>query len=225
MSNQADLEKALADIKAGKVKPLILVCGDEDYLVKQAYDRLLEALVPEALRAFNLEQLDGARVESSVLMDAFDIMPMMEGPKAVGVPEARFFSGKSDAEEMLARAAEAWGSGQVQQALRLAGRVLTMADWTWAEAVERGLAPLAEGLEIELPSQDIAALRSVVEQGLKSDFPLPKGGDEGGELADRLEASLGSGAPAVRTLVFACSLADARKKIYKLVQAKGLVLE
>src|SRR5258707_7758212 len=137
MATLADLEKTLEQIKAGKIPPVVLIYGEQDYLVKQAYDRLLEAVVPEDLRSFNLEQLDGARIEASAVMDAYDIMPMMPGPKAVGVPEARFFQSKSNGPELLDRAREAWEKGEINPALRLLARVLALLGWSWEEAAAK----------------------------------------------------------------------------------------
>ena len=62
MATLADLEKVLEQIKAGTIRPVVLIAEPGLPAGEQAYDRLLDALVPEDLRSFNLEQLDGARV-------------------------------------------------------------------------------------------------------------------------------------------------------------------
>jgi DNA polymerase-3 subunit delta len=229
MSTLADLEGAIAKIRAGVVPPLVLVYGDQDYLVKQAYDRVIEAVVPEELRAFNLEQMDGSRVEVAALLSALDIMPMMQGPKALGVVDARFFQSKSSAAELLGRAREAWERQETGAALRHLGRVLALAGWNWAEAQGKSMADFGETLESDAISESAQGgpwLERALAQGLASDFPLPSAADESGELLAGLEISLAAaqdGPP--RCLIFATASADGRKKLTKFLQDKGLILE
>lgn len=229
MSTLADLEAALARVKAGKAPRLVLVYGDQDYLVKQAYDRLTEAVVPEDLRAFNLEQLDGTRCEVASLLSAWDIMPMMPGPKAVGVVDARFFQSKSNGGELLSRAKEAWEKQEHNPALRHLARVLALIGWAWADAQGKSAVDFSEALDSDQVSESAQGgpwLEKALLQGLNSDFPLPSAADESGELLAGLELGLSaSGEDDQRCLIFATASADGRKKLYKFFQEKGLVLE
>jgi len=128
MAGLQEIESLVKEIKAGKAAPIYLFYGDQDYLVKQAYDRVLEALVPEELRAFNMEQLDGQRCEPAQLLEAVNTLPMMPGPKAVGVPECRFFLSRSSASDLLAKARERWEQKDPAAALRQLGKVLALAE-------------------------------------------------------------------------------------------------
>jgi DNA polymerase III delta subunit len=229
MSGVADLEHAIAKIKDGSIPPLILVYGDQDYLVKQAYDRLLEAIVPEDLRGFNIEQLDGTRVEVATLLSAWDIMPMMPGPKAVGVIDARFFQSKSNGGELLTRAKESWERQESNPALRHLGRVLALLGWSWNDAQGKSASEFGEALDtdqISDSSQGGPWLERALVQGLASEFPLPSAADESGELLEGLQLSMDRADPGTPScLVFSTPSADARKKLYKFCQERGLVLE
>jgi DNA polymerase-3 subunit delta len=229
MAGLAELESAVAAIKAGKVPPLILVYGDQDYLVKQAYDRITEAVVPEELRGFNLEQLDGTRCEVAALLSALDIMPMLPGPKALGVVDARFFQSKSNGAELLSRAKESWEKQEVNAGLRHLARVLALLGLDWAGAQGKGasdFAALLESDQISEGAQGGSWLAAALTQGLNAGFPIPSVADESGELLSGLEAGLAQpqeGPP--RCLICATASADGRKKLYKFFQDKGLVLE
>lgn len=228
MSTLPDLEAAIARIKKGSIPPLVLIYGDQGYLVKQAYDRILEAVVPEELRAFNLEQLDGMRSEVSTVISAWNIVPMMPGPKVLGVPDARFFQSKSNGAELLGRAKESWEKQETNAALRHLGRVLALIGWTWADAQGRSLSAFGEALEIDALSDSAQGgpwLERALQQGLNSEFPLPSAADESGELLEAIEASMAQGAAPGSCLVFATASADGRKKLYKYFQEKGLILE
>jgi DNA polymerase III delta subunit len=227
MAAMDELEGLLAQARAGGLKPLVLVYGDQDYLVRQAYDRLLEALVPEESRAFNLEQHDGARVDARAVADGLAIQPMMPGPKAVGVFDARFFQSKANLGEILAKARDKWAGGEAAGALRQLGRALSLAGWGWEEAAQAGPAQWAEALglpEGESARLGGAWLADALAQAVAGGQAAPGGGDDSGELADSLEALLTQGLEGA-TLVCASGSADARKRLFKLFQDKGHVLD
>jgi DNA polymerase III delta subunit len=221
-----DLEELLKQAKAGGLRPLILVHGDEGYLVKQAYDRLLEAVVPEGLRDFNLEQHDGMRAQAQAILDSLATPPMLPGPKAVGVHEARYFASKSNVGELLGKARELWAGGDHSGALRQLGRVVVLAEWNWDEAAQAGPEGWAEALE--LGSAESEALKGpwlaeALAAAQAQNAPLSQGGDEAAELAEGLLAMLERWVEGT-VLVCACSGFDARKKLSKLFIERGTVL-
>jgi DNA polymerase-3 subunit delta len=227
VATQADLEALIEAAKGGRLKPLVLVYGDQEYLVKQAYDRLLDALVPEGLRAFNLEQMDGTRLELGQLLDNFNTLPLMPGPKAVGVVDARFFASKANAGDLLQKAKEKWAAGEPGPALRQLARVVSLAEWGWEEAAGAGPEHWAEALSLtvaEFTRISGTWLKEAVDQAQASQFPLPPSADESGQLADGLEAALAAGGESLY-LVCATNSADARKRLYKLFHEKGHVLD
>ena len=227
MATQQDLEALVKSAKAGTLKPLVLIYGDQDYLVKQAYDRILDALVPEDLRSFNLEQLDGTQAEVGQVLDSFNTLPLMAGNKAVGVTDARFFLSKSNAGEVLKKAKDRWEAGEPHPALRQLGKVLSLAEWGWQEGLDASEEQWAEALDLkpgELTAAGGAWLKAALQQALNSGLKLQTGGDESGVLGEGLEASLQIGGTGLY-LVCASSSADARKKLYKLFHEKGHVLD
>jgi DNA polymerase-3 subunit delta len=227
MAGQADLEAALAEARAGALKPLVLIYGDQDYLVRQAYDRLLAALVPEDVRAFNLEQFDGVRAEARAVVDSLATPPMMAGHKAVGVYDARFFQSKTNAPEILAKARERWQAGETLPALRQLGRLAALAEWTWDGAAQASPAQWAEALDVDEAEASRALKEWMAEalaQALRSALDEPSLGDEATQMEEGLQALLDqafSGA----TLVCACSSADQRKKLFKLFHERGRILD
>jgi DNA polymerase-3 subunit delta len=227
MAGQADLEAALGEARDGTLKPLVLIYGDQEYLVRQAYDRLLQTLVPEPLRAFNLEQMDGLRAEVRTVLDSLATAPLMEGPKAVGIYDARYFQSKANAEDMLLKAAEKWRAGEVLPALRQLGRVAALAGWTWEEASRADARQWAEAFDLD---EDEAArllkdwAGEALAQALRSALDEPSQGDEASELEEGLLRLLDQGLSGA-TLVCACAGVDQRKKLFKLFHDRGRVLD
>jgi DNA polymerase-3 subunit delta len=227
MATVQELEALLELARAGTLKPLVLVYGDQDYMVRQAYDRLLEALVPEEARAFNVEQHDGSKAEPQLLLDTLATPPMMGGAKAVGVYDARFFQSKANLGDMLAKAREKWQANENAVALRHLGRAVSLAGWTWDEAAAAAVPQWAEALglsEGEFEAQGGAWLAAALAEAVAGGAPAPAGGDDSGALAEGLEALLDNGLVG-STLVCATASADARKRLFKLFQERGHVLD
>lgn len=228
MSGQADIEALITQAKAGRLKPLVLIYGDQDYLVRQTYDRLLETLVPEALRDFNLEQHDGARADPQVLLDSLATPPLLPGPKAVGVYDARYFQSKANAGEILEKARERFAGGDSVAGQRQLGRLVSLAGWTWSEAVAADPEQWSAVLELEAAAAAHLKAPWFVE-GLAAAAAagsLPGGSvDDAGVLAQGLESLLAAGWPEGIWLICAGPHADMRKKLGKLFADYGTVLD
>ncbi len=222
MSELRDLENLLNKAKAGSAPPVILIHGDQDYLVKQAYDRLLEALVPEDLRAFNMEQLDGSKAGALDVLDAWSIVPMMAGPKVVGVPEARYFQSKKNGAEILTRAKESWENGEHAASTRHLARALSLLETNWEDAQGRSPEDIAAALDASSEHVGGAWFSQALSAGLGAGVAIPSSVDESGILADGIEQALSVGVSSC--LVFSTLAADGRKRIYKMIQERGAVL-
>jgi DNA polymerase III delta subunit len=228
MSDLSSIDKAVQEIRAGKPQPFYLLHGDQDFLVKQAYDRICEALVPPEFRAFNFEQHDGGRVEVGVLLDGLQTLPMMPGPKAVGVMECRFLLSKAQGADLLSKAREKWELGDLNAALRLLAKVLSLAGFGWEEAAAATPAQWKTALaggEAEESLLAEAWVAKALAQGRGSQFPLPKGGDESQELLEGLEALIKKSDGPAPHLVMSAPSADGRKKLFKFLHARGAVLD
>ncbi len=226
MSGQADLEAAVEAARAGRLKPLVLVFGDQEHLVRQAFDRLLEAHVPEGLRAFNLERLDGARASARDVLNAVATPPLTGGPKAVGVSEARWFQSRSNAAELLEAARERWAAGEALPALRRLGAVAALAGFNWTQASQATAGQWAEALRLEESAVGSAMgwMAEALAQALRSGLEEPASDGDSDELHDGLEALLAAGLDKT-ALVCAAPGADQRKRLFKLFHERGLVLD
>ena len=63
------LEKAIGDLKKGKVAPCYLLYGDEEYLISDALEQLLDLLIAPGDRDFGLFFIDGDSAEFHLLQD------------------------------------------------------------------------------------------------------------------------------------------------------------
>jgi len=55
----AGLNQTLVEIQKGKILPVYVVLGDENYVMKEAAKRMIEALLPGKDKDLNLEVIEG----------------------------------------------------------------------------------------------------------------------------------------------------------------------
>ncbi|NWG12068.1 MAG: DNA polymerase III subunit delta [Acidobacteria bacterium] len=70
-------------LRRGKVRPVYLFLGPEDYLVKRALDLFRRTIVGEELLAFNLVSFEAGSADMSEVFGAARTMPMMAGRRLV----------------------------------------------------------------------------------------------------------------------------------------------
>ncbi|MFH2098744.1 MAG: DNA polymerase III subunit delta, partial [Pseudomonadota bacterium] len=211
-----ELAAHLAGIK-GNPLPVYLAHGDE-YLCKEAARVLVDALVPEDQRDFNLEEMDGGRVGASAVVSALFTFPMFAGIKAVVWTDSRVFISGATATDLLDRARQAHEDGEAFKAARL------VLDFLTALRLEPGdlspaepLAALPDSVDRKADGPWISqALSLILEKGMTA-----RSSDEAGIMLSALE----KGAPGQNVLVITSPTADKRKKIYKHIKDTGLVVD
>jgi hypothetical protein len=67
----ASLEAVLAELKRGKTVPCYLLCGEEEFRLRDALEKITAALIPDAGdREFNLFVTDGEREDVGSLCES-----------------------------------------------------------------------------------------------------------------------------------------------------------
>ncbi len=89
--NGEDWARLVAAIQSGRPAPLYLLTGEE-YTRRQAIDTLLEMLLPSSARDFNLDLLDGARLEGHHLAVLCREYPLMHDHRVILVRDAERLS-------------------------------------------------------------------------------------------------------------------------------------
>ena len=75
------------DMKAGKIPPLVLLCGREEYLVKWYADALVKKYVSKASEMMDLTVLDGENATLENIRDGLETLSLMSERKVVVLPD------------------------------------------------------------------------------------------------------------------------------------------
>jgi DNA polymerase III subunit delta len=117
-----DLAKIIARIQAGKAAPVYLIAGDP-FLAGQVHQQLLEALLPEALRALNWEQVDGEKEEIPALIERLRTYPFFPGRKVLSVKNPGILKPAEPEDLLWSRAEEAWEKKRPERCLQILSRL------------------------------------------------------------------------------------------------------
>ena len=218
------LEKVLNSIKKGSVAPCYLLYGEEEYLLQDAFNKIIDLLLPAADRAFNLFFMEGGQENVNDICRSLLTMPLIPGRKIVAVRNTTLFQSRKVLPALVQKIRDHLDSNPSQvagvflQFLKLAGWKLAdfrdggwknVSDEDWQRTVEgdRG-----ENREKWLPK----AIDLCTEPGMDS---RAAGDDSGG-----LGKILSSGLPKGNHLIFTAQVVDKRKQLFKQIEELGTVL-
>lgn len=222
----SSLEPVLAELKRGKALPCYLLHGDEEFRLRDALERIIAALIPDARdRDLNLFVTDGEHEDVGALCESLITPPLLPGRKVLVVRNTRLFQSKNVLGPLIGRIRErldqdpARAAADFLQFLILTGLQLDdltdggwrkLDDETWRRIVpDEG----GEARETWLPK----AVEICVSRGM-----VP--GKERPEDTDCLERILAGGMPEENHLILTAETVDRRKKLFKTITAAGRVL-
>lgn len=97
------MEELDKELKSGELKNVYLFYGEEAYLIKQARQKIYDALIPKGSEAFNYSFFEGGSVSSSQISDACETLPFMNEKRLVYAKNTELFvQGRKDETESLA---------------------------------------------------------------------------------------------------------------------------
>jgi DNA polymerase-3 subunit delta len=220
------LDTVLAELKRGKTFPCYLLCGDEEFRLRNALEKITQRLIPDAQdRELNLFVTDGEHEDVDSLCESLITPPLLPGRKVVVVRDTRLFQSKNVLMPLIGRIRERLdqdpgrAAADFMQFLRMTGLQFDdlrnggwrkIDDETWKRIVPDDD---GQGRETWLPK----AVEICVSRGATQAKERP-------EETDRLERTLTGGMPEGNHLILTAETVDRRKKLFKTVSAAGRVL-
>lgn len=216
-----ELEDALQALEAGGESPVYLLVGEE-FLVRQAADKLLGKLVPAQAAELNLVTMDAATPRDVAAELA--TLPMFGGRKVVFCRDPEFLAPKKGRVDALGRAREAWKANRKKEAARRVLALAARAGWTVAELdPSRAGAPGPDDWEkelgVSLAQVDIDFLKEIQAFCGAEGIEAPGGDDSA------LTGWLNAGPAKGQVLLIATSELDAKSAFVKAVKDAGVFLE
>jgi len=220
------LDTVLAELKRGKTFPCYLLCGDEEFRLRNALEKITQRLIPDAQdRELNLFVTDGEHEDVDSLCESLITPPLLPGRKVVVVRDTRLFQSKNVLVPLIDRIRERLdqdpgrAAADFMQFLRITGLQFDdLRDGGWRKIDDETWKRIVpdddgQGRETWLPK--------AVELCVSQDASPVK---ERMEETDRLERILTGGMPEGNHLLLTAETVDRRKRLFKTISAAGRVL-
>ncbi|MBN1548379.1 MAG: DNA polymerase III subunit delta [Syntrophaceae bacterium] len=221
---ELDYQRVLGEVKKGQIRPVYLLHGEEEYLVREALDALIAAIIPEADRELSLFALAGGPDETERLATTLVVPPLLSGRKLIVVRDTHLFHSRQTIAHLVQSIRDHLDKNP-QKAAAAFLTFLGMAGWK--------LEDLQDGGWKSIKNED---WRTMVEGDGKDDREawLPRvidlcGDIQGGTKAagqdeNRFENLLRHRMPPENHLILVADAVDRRKKLYKVIAELGAVL-
>jgi len=218
------VKTVLDDIGRGIIVPCYLIYGDEEYLLADALDRIIDALLPPDQRDLNLFHMEGEDEDVDALCDSLLTPPLIPGRKVVVVRNTRLFHSKASSSDVIGEITSHL-ENDPHRAARAFLSLLDVARWSVED--------LKEGQWKKISDDDWRSATGSTAGADREEW-LPKVLDlcdslkitRGGNLEDtgRLEDVLKGGIPAGNCLIMTAAAVDKRKRLFKGITDAGAVL-
>ena len=218
----AGLKQTIADIQQGKILPVYVVLGDENYVMKEASQRMIEALLPGKEKDLNLEVIEGDEEDWDRIIPSLQTYPWFGQRRVVVVKDTKVFFSKFLLEEVIGKSQEKYESGNLGEAVRMYRFVLGNQGY-------KKIADIPEETLSQLPgyqshSKTEAWLKAVLEECRRKGLdPIPNE-----DNSDKLLKALGKdgkGIPEKNTLILVTDHVDRRKSLYKVINDIGAIID
>jgi DNA polymerase-3 subunit delta len=199
-----------------------MLFGD-DLQVQQACKTVVDLLVPENQRGFNLERLDGRAATWDQIEASLMTPPFFPGKKVIWVESVPYFVTREQKGELGEKILRLWSDGLREEASKALMDLLVIEGWTQERWEELGLAPsgpLLELLGVDGPEArgDAEALFAYCKsRGLDFNARKAAGGHRLFELLDQ-------GLPEWDFLLLTALQVDRRSRLYKRFEELGAAL-
>jgi len=222
--SEVSLSKVLSDLGKGKAFPCYLIYGDEEYLIKDALQKILDILLDKQDRAFNLFTVDGDQQNLNDVCESLLTLPLIPGKKVVVLRDTPLFQSREMLPDMTKKIRDRLDREPLQAAKDFIS-LLNIAGWK--------LDDLRDGGWQKIPEQEWQSVGSA-EEGTPREQWLPKVIDlcvkngldtrTQGDATERLDSILKNGLPEDNHLILTADHVDKRKRLYKTISALGVVL-
>lgn len=223
MNHEWTLKTALADIRKGVIAPCYLLYGNEDYLVGDALQQIVDLSLPEGDRSLSLVYMDGDHEDAGRLCEALRTPSLISGRKVVVLKNARLLYSSQSLPELINKIKESIDRDS-SRAVRTFLVFLKMAGWSlddfrdgqWKKISDEQWNQATGGDHGDREKWLPKIVDLCVNQGMELKSPL--GGDE------EISSVLLEGLPEGTCLILTADAVDKRKKLFKIIAEKGVVL-
>lgn len=200
------------------LSPLYLLYGDE-FLVKEQVRQIVDQALPKDLQKANFVVVDGHNLDAGNLVSLVATPSLFGDQRVILVDQTTVFMGRSDQGKLAAKVIQSWKAGERRAATRGLSQLLSLAGLRTDDIRSGGAQWVEEILGSSSTGADKEALAAAGQSFLEGGGTVHSGGE------DLIEEMVSSDLPNGTVLIFSATAVDKRKKLFRVVNERGRVVE
>lgn len=220
-----ELEKILSEMEKGRIASCYLLYGEEEYLLRDALDKIIALIIPASDRDLSLFVLDGDTEEIHQICDSLLTRPLIPGRKAIVVHNTHLFHSRKTLPAVIQKIRDQAKTNPARVAADFM-LFLRMTGWTLEDLKDGGWQKISDEQWQQAVEGDEGGDREVwlpVMTAFCANYRPEAAAAV--EDTDRLESLLKDGLPEGNHLILTADTVDKRKKLFKILDEVGKVLE
>jgi DNA polymerase-3 subunit delta len=218
----AGLKQTISEIQKGKILPVYVVLGDENYVMKEAAQGMIAALLPGKEKDLNLEVVEGAEEDWDRIIPALQTYPWFGQRRVIVVKDTKVFFSKFLLEDVIAKSRIKYETGNLAEAVKLYRFVLGHQGYKKILDIADEAFPQLPGYQPH--SKTEVWLKAVIEECRRKGLdPIPY--EDNSEKLLKALGRDGKGIPEKNTLILVTDHVDRRKSLYKVINEIGAVID
>ena len=203
--------------KTGAAAPVYLIFGEE-LLWNTALEDLLDALIPGRDRSLNYDPVDGTNENIKAAIEGVNTYSLLSGTKVVAIIDSKIFYSKQDEGNLLERAKEAFDAESMKTAAKYLLSLMGLLNLTFDDITGENR---NKALKLDPEKfRDAVWFDKIVTYCTDKKLSIPSEGDN----AALLQTAVEKGFPKGNHLIITTDMVDKRRKLYKAIQKKGVVI-
>lgn len=216
--NYKELEKYIKDKKEDRFAPVFLLHGEE-LLCKEAFEKLMDALVPGSGRSLNYEPFEGSSEDIHEVIARVNTFSLLSGKKVVSIIDSKIFYSKQDQEKILKKAKEEYDKNDIKKAARHFLNLLGLLNISFEDVDKTNKSKTLKNFTINI--SDEKWLDEILDYCLENNYSVPSGEDKSKKLKDAID----KGFPKENHLIITTDFVDKRKSLFKSIDKNGIIID
>lgn len=216
--NYKELKKYTKELGNNPVAPVYLIYGEE-MLTKNAFDALLDILVPAAERSINYEPLDGTQENIHDVIDRVNTFSLLPGIKVIALHDSKIFYAGQNKDQLLENTKKAYDDDNIKKAAGHLRGLMGVLNLSY-EDIGKSNRQKSLGQSSILGADD-AWLDDIITYCRENNLSVPAARDDSRILQRAVE----KGFPANNHLIITTDSVDKRRSLFKALSNKGVVID
>ena len=223
-----DIPKLLDAIEQGKTSPVYLIFG-ERYLCRSAVQEIIDALLPDEERqTTSLQHVDGDQEDPNKTLSLLRTYSLFTGRQVIWVTDSKLFYSKGIAKNIWDKACKKKEKNEAKLALRYVKQMLDLAGVSAAEMIEEDITSLSAARWKNLfgfakPRGDLTWVLGLLASDSHDKEAARE--DSAVDVMSMYTSAFEAGIPPDNILILLAEAVDKRKRFYKFIQDKGIIVD